>query len=203
MQPIHPAGRLRYATCRHCRRWCCDGPARSNGSRPVDRTLASLGLPPAIASLGHHSTSAARPPFDQRFARGLRWCPARTSVPSRLDGDHEWVWPNANPSHMAAVMSGVQRSGLWKLIRTLAYREVTIRTYAGVVQGRRGLASRRKRSSACASAATVSGRNLRPRCAPSQGPASWRMSFIIRAISGPQVHRLSESHRPLSEPRGG
>jgi hypothetical protein len=37
---------------------------------------------------------------------------------------------DANLSHMAAVMSGVQRSGRWKLIRTLAYREVTIRTYA-------------------------------------------------------------------------
>jgi hypothetical protein len=41
------------------------------------------------------------------------------------------------------------------------------------------MASRRKRSSACASAATVSGRNLRPRC----GSAFWAWGAVTRITS--------------------
>jgi hypothetical protein len=119
---------------------------------------------------------------------------ARHSVPSS----------RCDLSHMAAVMSGVQRSGRWKLIRTLAYREVTIRTYARGGSGPTRPWPRAGSVRAPARLRPPCPRGTRePRCAPSQAHASWRMSFVIRAISDPQVHRLARSHRPFSEPRSG
>jgi hypothetical protein len=175
------------STAANARRWAAM--ARVGQFRLPDSIQPRLPLVGKVARM-------ARAPVTHRI--GLSTAPLLWRLATRCH------LHDANLSHMAAVMSGVQRSGLWKLIRTLAYREVTIRTYARGGSGPTRPWPRAGSVRAPARLRPPCPRGTRePRCAPSQAHASWRMSFVIRAISDPQVHRLARSHRPFSEPRSG